>query len=87
VLQRCDYDVRPLFEAADFRSVPERGETMLAFAMPGGAADVEVTELDPAIFSLVSALREWTERSVFGATEADALIDELVSHGLLETRP
>jgi hypothetical protein len=88
VLQRCDYDVRPLFEADDVRYVPEKRETMLAFAMPGGAADVQVSELDAAIFGLVSALGEWTERCAFGATEeANALIDALVFDGLLETDP
>jgi hypothetical protein len=85
-LQRCDYDVRPLFEADDVHSTPVERETLLAFATPRGAADAQVFELDPAIFDLLSALSDWTERSAFGATEdADALIDELVAHGLAET--
>jgi hypothetical protein len=85
-LQRCDYDVRPLFESDDIHSAPIKRETPLAFATPLDAADAQVFELDPAIFDLLSALNDWTERSAFGATEdADVLIDELVAHGLLET--
>lgn len=85
-LQRCEHDVRPLFEADDIHSTPVKRETMLAFATPRGAADAQVFELDPAIFGLLSALNDWTERSAFGATEeANALIDELASHGLVET--
>jgi hypothetical protein len=85
-LQRCDYDVRPLFESDDVHFTPVEREALLAFATPRGAADAQVFELDPAIFDLLSALNDWTERSAFGATEdADALIDELVSHGLVET--
>jgi hypothetical protein len=85
-LRRCDYDVRPLFEADDIHSAPVERETLLAFAMPHGAADAQVLELDPAIFDLLSALNDWTERSAFGAPEdANALIDELASHGLVET--
>jgi hypothetical protein len=84
-LQRCDHDVRPLFEADDIHSPPIKRQTMLAFATPRGAADAQVFELDPTIFELLAALNDWTERSAFGAKEADAPIDELVSHGLLET--
>jgi hypothetical protein len=85
-LQRCDYDVRSLFEADDVHSAPIKRKTMLAFAMPHGATEAEAFELDPTIFELLSALNDWTERSAFGATEeANALIDELVAHGLLET--
>jgi hypothetical protein len=89
-LQRCDHDVRPLFEADDIHSTPHstpvKRETLLAFATPRDAADAQVFELDPAIFGLLSALNDWTERSAFGATEdANALIDELASHGLVET--
>jgi hypothetical protein len=85
-LQRCDYDVRPLFETDDIHSTPVKRETLLAFATPCGAADAQVFELDPAIFGLLSALNDWTERSAFGATEeANTLIDELASHGLVET--
>ena len=86
VLQRCEYDVRPLFEGDDVHHIPAKREIMLAFAKPRDADDVEAFELDPAIFALISALSEWTERSALGAPEdVDALIDELVSHGLLET--
>jgi hypothetical protein len=85
-LQRCGHDVRPLFESDDVHSTPVKRKTMLAFATPCGAVDAQVVELDPTIFDLLSALNDWTERSAFGATEeANALIDELVSHGLLET--
>ena len=85
-LQRCDHDVRPLFEADDIHSAPVERETLLAFATPRDAADARVFELDPAIFGLLCALNDWTERSAFGATEeANALIDELASHGLVET--
>jgi hypothetical protein len=82
-LQRCDHDVRSLFEADDLQSVPLARETFLAFAMPPAAAEVAVFELDPAIFTLLRALTDWTDRAAFGAT-ADVLIDELLANGLLE---
>ena len=86
VLQSCEHDVRPLFEGDDVYYIPAKRDTMLAFATARGAVDVEVFELEPTIFALISALSEWTERSALGAPEdVDALIDELVSHGLLET--
>jgi hypothetical protein len=86
-LQRCEHDVRPLFEADDTRSTPVKRDTRLAFVTPRGAADAEVFELDPTIFDLLAALSDWTDRATFGAAQeaADGLLDELVSHGLLET--
>jgi hypothetical protein len=87
-LQRCEHDVQPMFEGAGLHSAPVERETFLAFAAPRDASDVRVFELDPNVFALLSALSGWTPRSVVGhAEEADALIDELVSHGLLEAAP
>jgi hypothetical protein len=88
VLQRCAHDVQPMFEAADLLSAPVHRETLLAFAMPHGAPDVGVFELDPNVFALLSALFDWTARSAFGdAEDVDALLGELVAHGLLEAVP
>jgi hypothetical protein len=85
VLQRCDHDVRPMFEAVGLHSAPVKRETFLAFAMPHGASEVQVFELDPSVFALLSALSGWTARSAFGDTEeADALIRDMASRGLLE---
>ena len=85
VLQHCDHDVRALFETDEHHAAPVKRETLLAFAIPHGATEVRVYELDPTTFGLISALGEWTERETFGSTEeADALLDELVSNGLLE---
>jgi hypothetical protein len=88
-LQQCEHDVQPMFEGAGLRSAPVERETFLAFAAPGDASsDVRVFDLDPTVFALLSALSAWTPRSGFGDTEeADALIGELVSHGLLEAAP
>jgi hypothetical protein len=84
-LQLCDHDVRVLFETDEHHTAPVKRKTLLAFAIPHGATDVQVYELDPTIFGLVSALGEWTAWETFGsAEEADALLDELVSDGLLE---
>jgi hypothetical protein len=87
-LQRCEHDVQPMFEGANLHSAPVERETFLAFAIPHGASDVWVFELDPDVFALLSALSGWTPRSAFGdAEEADGLVGELVSHGLLEAAP
>jgi hypothetical protein len=87
-LQRCEHDVQPMFEAAGLHSAPVEREAFLAFALPDGASDVRVFELDPNVFALLSALSGWTPRSAFGDAEgADALIRELASHGLLEAAP
>jgi hypothetical protein len=84
-LVRCDYDVRPLFEADDINIAIVRRPTLVAVASPRGAVETQVWELDRAIFELLSALNDWSERAAFGDTpEADALIGELLSHGLLE---
>jgi hypothetical protein len=88
VLQRCAHDVQPMFEGAGLHSAPVGRETFLAFAMPQGAPDVRVSELDPDVFALLSALSDWTPRSAFGdAEDVDELFRELVSHGLLEAAP
>jgi hypothetical protein len=87
-LQRCDYDVQPIFEAAGPHPAPVERETFLAFAVSHGASGVGVFELDPDVFAMLSALSGWTLRSAFGdAKEAGALIGELISHGLLEAAP
>ena len=87
-LQRCDYDVRPMFDAAGLLPAPVERETFLAFATSHGASGVGVLELDPDMFAVLSALSDWTPRSAFGeAEEADVPIRELISHGLLEAAP
>jgi hypothetical protein len=84
-LQRCEYDVRPMFDAAGPHSTPLEREIFLAFTMPHGTSEVRVLELDADVFALLSALSGWTARSAFG--DADALVRRLVSHGFVETHP
>jgi hypothetical protein len=86
VLVRCGYDIRAIF-ATGIRHAPAKRHIALAIATPSGAADPHIFELDYAIFDLVAALNDWTERRVFGETlEAEELIANLAAHGLLELR-
>jgi hypothetical protein len=85
VLQRCNYDIRPLFEREATGITPCKRTTRLAIAMPRGAAGSKIFELLPAAFNLLAALDDWTDASAFAdAPETRALLAELRKHRLLE---
>lgn len=87
ILLRCAYDVRPVFEHDEDHPTPAKRRTLIAVAMPPGAADPCVLELFPAVFDLLSALDEWTDPTALGAApQLDDLIHDLLQHGLIELR-
>jgi hypothetical protein len=84
-LLRCEYDIRPIFERASSKVDPERRDTPLAVAARSGLADPQIFEVMPVVFELLTALDDWTDPAAFGDTpEVDALIAELLAHGLIE---
>jgi hypothetical protein len=84
-LQRCDYDVRPIFEQEPRRGTLRKQNTSLAIAIPSGADSPKIFELAPAAFDVLAALDDWTEVSAFGgSSESRALLAELRQHGLVE---
>jgi hypothetical protein len=86
-LLRCTYDIRTLFETGSLEAVPPRRDLTLAIANTPGAREPAIFELDPAIFDLLAALDDWTDRRAFGITrKARAMLAELVSRGLVEER-
>lgn len=87
VLLRCGYDIRALLETGLTKPAPAKRDLALAVATPPGAADPGISEFDRAVFDLLAALDDWTERAVFGDTvEARALIADLAARGLVELR-
>jgi hypothetical protein len=87
VLLRTDYDIRPIFEAAQGAAVPVKRDTRLAIVDRSPAGQPRIAELPPAVFELLHALDDWTERAAFdGAPEADELISDLADADLLEVR-
>jgi hypothetical protein len=87
-LRRCDHDVQPIFDSAGPYPAPIERETFLAFALSHQASGVGVFRLNPEFFAMLYALSDWTPRSAFGdAEEADAMIRQLMSDGLLEAAP
>jgi hypothetical protein len=87
VLLCCAYDIRTLFETGSVEPAPPRRDVAVAMATAPGAREPAIFELDPAIFELLAALDDWTDRRAFGATrKAKQVVAELVSGGLLEER-
>jgi hypothetical protein len=87
VLLRCAHDIRPIFEAGSGEAAPVERDTPLAIAMPPDAAHPKVFEVLPLVCDVLAAIDDWTDRSALGATpEADALIQDLAEHGLVEVR-
>ena len=87
VLQRCNHDVRAVFESDFAPTKPARRDTPLVIAMPPGAEDPLIFEVPAELFDLLAALDDWTERAFFGATpEAEALIADLAERGALDVR-
>jgi hypothetical protein len=87
VLLRCSHDVRPIFEGEARKSPPSPRDVRLAVAMPPGAPQPLIFELLPAVFDLLAALEDWTDRATFGATpQLQSLVDELTDSGLIEVR-
>jgi hypothetical protein len=87
VLLRCGYDIRAILETGLTDASPAERDVTLAIATPPGAADPDIFELDTAVFDLLVALDDWTERRAFDNTpEAQAFIADLAAHGLLELR-
>jgi hypothetical protein len=87
VLLRCAYNVRPIFESGSVEMALLKHDTLLAIATPPGAEHPRIFELPPAVFDVLGALTDWTDRSTLGATpELDAFITELAEHGLLEVQ-
>jgi hypothetical protein len=87
VLLRCGYDIRPIFEDASKGAAPARRDTPLAIALPPDAGHPSIFEISPLVFQAVGMLDDWTDRSELGgASEVDALVDELARYGLVEVR-
>jgi hypothetical protein len=87
MLLRCAYDVRPIFEPAAAKAVPVRCDTLLAVAMPPGAAGAQVFEVIAAIFDLITALDDWIDPKGLDADPGFAkLLADLVARGLIEVR-
>jgi hypothetical protein len=86
-LLRCAYDVRPVFEDGAGDALPVKRDTPVAVVVPSGAEHPRVFEVLPLVFDVLTALDDWTDRSVLGAApELDALIHDLAEHGLIEVR-
>jgi hypothetical protein len=85
MLLRCDYDVRIIFEDGAPENTPSKRDTLLAVALPAGAADPRIFEIAPVAFDLLAALDDWTDPARFGPTpHLHALIRALAEHGLVE---
>lgn len=88
VLRRCAYDVRSIFEEHPGDATPTKRDTPLAISMPAAAHRPSVFEVLPVVFDLLSVLDDWSEPGVFGDTpQMEAMIRDLVEHGLIEIRP
>jgi hypothetical protein len=84
MLLRCAYEVRQSSSRALQR--PYRW-TLLAVAMPPGAAGAQVFEVIPAIFDLLAALDDWIDPKGLDADPGFAkLLAGLVAPGLIEVR-
>ena len=85
ILLRCAYNVRPIFESGSIDMALLKRDTLIAVATPPGAEHPRIFELAPAVFDVLGALTDWTDRSTLGAAkELDAFVAELSEHGLLE---
>jgi hypothetical protein len=88
VLLRSAYDIRPLFETNCASAEPVARDTRLAVVLSPVADQPEIFELPAAVFDLLSALDDWTDKAGFAPSgEAGELIAELASAGLVEVRP
>src|SRR5262249_4993636 len=93
ILLRCDYDVRPIFEARPQEAaaqdvLPEKRETLLATVIPPGGQHPQAFEVLPVVFDLLTLLDDWTLRAELASVpDADELIRELEAHALIEVRP
>jgi hypothetical protein len=55
--------------------------------MPPDGLHPKVFEVLPVVYDILAAIDEWTDRSTLGARpEADRLIGDLATHGLIEAR-
>lgn len=87
ILQRCSYDIRPIFEGDETEARVARRDTRLAITVPPDAEHPKVLELLPVVFDLLTALDDWSDHREFGVSpELDELIGDLVQHGLVEAR-
>ena len=87
VLLRCAYNIRPVIEDDAEEAALVRCDTLLAIAIPLGAAHPKIFEVPPPVFEVLRALDDWTNRSEFGtASEVEELVAELVQLGLVEAR-
>jgi hypothetical protein len=85
VLLRTAYDIRSIFE--DSSAAPPERDTRLAVNLPSGADAPSIVELVPAVFGLLAALEQWTDRRAFeGVAQGDELIAELAQADLIEVR-
>jgi hypothetical protein len=86
ILQRCAYDIQPIFEGAS-ADAPVKRDTPLAIAIPPDAEHPKVFELLPVVFDVLATLDDWTDRAALGATsELDELIGDLAKYELVEVR-
>jgi hypothetical protein len=83
-LLRTACDIRAMFEDAAAEAPVERATTLAIVGSPLGNQP-RIFELPPAVFDLLDVLGAWTDRAAFsGSPEADELIADLATAGLLE---
>jgi hypothetical protein len=87
VMLRTAYDVRPIFERDSETAAPAKRNTRLAIILPSPADQPKILGLPTGVFDLLSALDDWTDLATLARSgEADELIAELTSAGLVEVR-
>jgi hypothetical protein len=81
VLLRTAFDIRAIFEGGE-TEVPAERDTHLAVAWISG--EPHILELPPQVFAVLEALDRWV--ALENLPDADELVAELASAGLLELR-
>jgi hypothetical protein len=89
-LLRCAFDARPIFEhdPVEARNAePIQRETRLAIVLDQETDGLQIFELPPAVFMMLSALEDWIDPATLGVPpELDSLLDDLAVCGLIEVR-
>jgi hypothetical protein len=87
VLLRCTHDVRSVFEGRADNDAGVKRPTLLVVFIPPDVDRVQICDVGPKVFDLLSACRQWTDPATLGLVRgSDEFVSDLAGRGLLEVR-
>jgi hypothetical protein len=84
---RCDYDIRPIFNAASGAIVSHKRNTSVVVTLSAGSRDVSIVKVAPVVVEVLMLLDDWADPSALNAFgDREKLVGYLAAQGFIEVQ-